>query len=47
LWFPPAGTAWWRDGGSNFTVPVPGSRAKKEKDKALGFEDELRCGGRM
>lgn len=38
----PAGNQWWRDGGSDFTVPVPGARAKKEKDNALGFEDELR-----
>lgn len=38
----PAGTAWWRDGGGNFTIPVPGSRTKKERDNALGFEDELR-----
>ena len=38
----PAGTIWWRDGGANFTVPVPGSRAKKVEDKALGFDDELR-----
>lgn len=35
------GTRWWRDGGGNFSVPVPGSRVKAEKDRALGFEDEL------
>ncbi|PRW33076.1 alpha-glucan water chloroplastic [Chlorella sorokiniana] len=35
------GNQWWRDGGSDFTVPVPGARTKREKDKALGFEDEL------
>lgn len=36
------GDNWWRDNGSNFTIPVPGSRARQAKDKALGFEDELR-----
>ncbi len=38
----PAGNQWWRDGGSDFTVPVPGARAKKEKDNALHFDEELR-----
>ena len=39
---PTAGNSWWRDNGSDFTVPVPGARVKKERDTALGFEDELR-----
>lgn len=39
------GERWWRDGGSDFTVPVPGARKlPKVKDNAIGvFEDELRC----
>ena len=37
----PAGTAWWRDGGNNFTVPLPGPRAAPKKDPASAFEDEL------
>lgn len=41
---PPPGTMWWRDGGGNFTVPVPGPRAKHDRDRAQGFDDELRCG---
>lgn len=40
-----AGETWWRDGGSNFTVPVPGARAQKAEDSALRFEDELRWVG--
>lgn len=39
----PPGTMWWRDGGGNFTVPVPGPRAQGG-DRSQGFDDELRCG---
>ncbi|KAL4422809.1 hypothetical protein ABPG75_009006 [Micractinium tetrahymenae] len=35
------GTMWWRDGGGNFTIPVPGARARKDRDQSQGFEDEL------
>ncbi|KAL4448876.1 hypothetical protein ABPG77_007593 [Micractinium sp. CCAP 211/92] len=34
------GTMWWRDGGGNFTVPVPGPRAQGG-DRSQGFDDEL------
>lgn len=37
------GTAWWRDGGGNFTVPVPGPRHKHEGGSAHGMDDDLRC----
>lgn len=38
-----AGDSWWRDNGSNFSVPLPGSKQQKEKkDRAQSFDDELR-----
>ncbi|KAI3430517.1 hypothetical protein D9Q98_005110 [Chlorella vulgaris] len=36
------GDSWWRDNGSNFSVPLPGSKQQKEKkDRAQSFDDEL------
>lgn len=32
---------WWRDGGSNFSIPLPGGPSAKAGDAAAKFEDEL------
>jgi hypothetical protein len=37
-----AGEHWWRDNGGNFTVPLPGSRQQKTRDRTHSFDDELR-----
>jgi hypothetical protein len=36
------GEHWWRDNGGNFTVPLPGSRQQKTRDRTHSFDDELR-----
>lgn len=32
---------WWKDGGGNFKVPVPGPKKESRRDSHHGFEDEL------
>ncbi|KAK9852315.1 hypothetical protein WJX84_008608 [Apatococcus fuscideae] len=34
-------TAWWRDGGSNFSVPIPGASAAPDQKETPNFEDEI------
>lgn len=34
-------TRWWKDGDSNFTIPVPGPKKLDTKDHSLAFEDEI------